>query len=288
MSRKRTIVVNGKEITLLPRPNQEDYISLTDIMKSFDDEFAIYSWLRNRNTVEFIGVWEELHNPDFKGNEFVRFKSEVGLNTFNLTPKKWIEATNAIGMIVKSGRYGGGTFAHQDIAINFCYWLSPTFQLYLIKEFQRLKEEEAERQSIEWNVRRIMSKANYRIHTEAVREHLIPPRLQYTKMEGLYFANEADVLNMALFGMTAKEWRLQNPEAKGNIRDNATAEQLLVLSNLQSLNAKLMKWDCDQEQRLQILNEAAIEEMQILVSSTSLKQLPEDEKKKLGRGKKGE
>ncbi|MCB9053664.1 MAG: KilA-N domain-containing protein [Lewinellaceae bacterium] len=288
MSRKRTIVVNGKEITLLPRPNQEDYISLTDIMKSFDDEFAIYSWLRNRNTVEFIGVWEELHNPDFKGNEFVRFKSEVGLNTFNLTPKKWIEATNAIGMIVKSGRYSGGTFAHQDIAINFCYWLSPTFQLYLIKEFQRLKEEEAERQSLEWNVRRIMSKANYRIHTEAVREHLIPPRLQYTKMEGLYFANEADVLNMALFGITAKEWRQQNPEAKGNIRDNATAEQLLVLSNLQSLNAKLMKWDCDQEQRLQILNEAAIEEMQILVSSTSLKQLPEDEKKKLGRGKKGE
>ena len=287
MSRKRTIVVNGKEITLLPRPNQEDYISLTDIMKSFDDEFAIYSWLRNRNTVEFIGVWEELHNPDFKGNEFVRFKSEVGLNTFNLTPKKWIEATNAIGMIVKSGRYSGGTFAHQDIAINFCYWLSPTFQLYLIKEFQRLKEEEAERQSLEWNVRRIMSKANYRIHTEAVREHLIPPRLQYTKMEGLYFANEADVLNMALFGITAKEWRQQNPEAKGNIRDNATAEQLLVLSNLQSLNAKLMKWDCDQEQRLQILNEAAIEEMQILVSSTSLKQLPEDEKKKLGRGKKG-
>ena len=286
MSRKRTIVVNGKEITLLPRPNQEDYISLTDIMKSFDDEFAIYSWLRNRNTVEFIGVWEELHNPDFKGNEFVRFKSEVGLNTFNLTPKKWIEATNAIGMIVKSGRYSGGTFAHQDIAINFCYWLSPTFQLYLIKEFQRLKEEEAERQSLEWNVRRIMSKANYRIHTEAVREHLIPPRLQYTKMEGLYFANEADVLNMALFGMTAKEWRQQNPEAKGNIRDNATAEQLLVLSNLQSLNAKLMKWDCDQEQRLQILNEAAIEEMQILVSSTSLKQLPEDDKKKLGRGKK--
>ena len=288
MSRKRTIVVNGKEITLLPRPNQEDYISLTDIMKSFDDEFAIYSWLRNRNTVEFIGVWEELHNPDFKGNEFVRFKSEVGLNTFNLTPKKWIEATNAIGMIVKSGRYSGGTFAHQDIAINFCYWLSPTFQLYLIKEFQRLKEEEAARQSLEWNVRRIMSKANYRIHTEAVREHLIPPRLQYTKMEGLYFANEADVLNMALFGITAKEWRQQNPEAKGNIRDNATAEQLLVLSNLQSLNAKLMKWDCDQEQRLQILNEAAIEEMQILVSSTSLKQLPEDEKKKLGRGKKGE
>ena len=288
MSRKRTIVVNGKEITLLPRPNQEDYISLTDIMKSFDDEFAIYSWLRNRNTVEFIGVWEELHNPDFKGNEFVRFKSEVGLNTFNLTPKKWIEATDAIGMIVKSGRYGGGTFAHQDIAINFCYWLSPTFQLYLIKEFQRLKEEEAERQSLEWNVRRIMSKANYRIHTEAVREHLIPPRLQYTKMEGLYFANEADVLNMALFGITAKEWRQQNPEAKGNIRDNATAEQLLVLSNLQSLNAKLMKWDCDQEQRLQILNEAAIEEMQILVSSTSLKQLPEDEKKKLGRGKKGQ
>jgi len=277
---KKTIIVQGSEISLMSIHKEEDYISLTDIMKSFDDEFAIYSWLRNRNTVEFLGVWEQLHNPDFKGNEFVRFREQAGMNNFNLTPKKWADATMAIGMISKSGRYGG-TYAHKDIAINFCYWLSPTFQLYLIKEFQRLKEEDAKQQNLEWDVRRIMSKANYRIHTEAVREHLIPPKLQYSKTEGLYFANEADVLNVALFGLTAKLWRQQNPKLKGNMRDHATAEQLLVLSNLQSLNAKLMKWGCDQEQRLQILNESAIEEMEILLSGSSLKGLP-GERKKLG------
>lgn len=281
MAKRKTIRVQGKEIGLLPGGNKENYISLTDIMKSFDDEFAIYSWMRNRNTVEFLGVWEKLHNTDFDSTEYQAIENKSGSNSFNLTPSKWIKATKAIGIFAKAGRHGGGTFAHQDIAVNFCYWLSPTFQLYLIKEFQRLKEAEAETLNLEWSVKRLMSKANYRILTEAVREHLIPPRLQYTKSEGLYFANEADLINMALFGMTAKDWRRQNPEEKGNMRDHASPEQLLVLSNLQSLNAKLMKWGCDQEQRLQILNESAIEEMSVLVSNSSLDALPGQTQKKL-------
>ena len=176
----------------------------------------------------------------------------------------------------KRGRYDGGTFAHRDIALGFCYWVSPAFQLYLIKEFQRLKTDESERSQLDWDVRRIMASANYRIHTDAVREHLVPPRLQNTQKEGFIMASEADLLNVALFGMTAKAWRLQNPEAKGNLRDNASPEQLLVLSNLQSLHARLLKWGCEQDQRLQILNETAIEEMQILLSSSALKSLPSE------------
>lgn len=287
MAKKKIIIVQGTEIRLYPQEKEEDFFSLTDIAKKFNPEnpsILIVNWFRNKDTVEFLGVWEKLHNPDFNLIEFDKIKNEAGTNRFVLSTSRWINETEAIGIKSKAGRYGG-TYAHKDIAMAFCYWLSPPFQLYIIKEFQRLKEEEAQRQNLEWDVRRIMAKANYRIHTEAVREHLIPPRLQYTKMEGLYFANEADLLNMALFGMTAKEWRRQNPDKKGNIRDHATAEQLLVLSNLQSLNAKLMKWDCDQEQRLQILNEAAIEEMQILLSSTSLKGLPEQGRKGLDEEK---
>ena len=175
---KKKIKVEGTEITLLTGKGREDFISLTDIMQKFDDEFAIYSWMRNKNTVEFLGVWEQLHNPHFKPNEFVRFSNEAGSNSFNLTPKKWIETTNAIGIESKSGRYGG-TYAHRDIAVNFCYWLSPTFQLYLIKEFQRLKEEETRQAhtSLEWDVKRMLSKINHRIHTDAVRNKLIPARL---------------------------------------------------------------------------------------------------------------
>jgi hypothetical protein len=225
----------------------------------------------------FLGV---LH---FKGNEFVTFKNEAGSNGFNLTPKKWIEATDAIGMVKKAGRYGGGTFAHRDIAVNFCYWLSPTFQLYLIKEFQRLKEEEAKLLNLEWDVKRIMAKASYPIHMEAVRQHLIPPKLVRTKLEGLYFANEAGLLNVALFGVTAKEWKLQNPDLKGNIRDHATHEQPLVLSLLQGLNAKLMEWGSDAQQRLELLNKAAIEWMEVVLNSGSLKELP-GEKKALKEG----
>lgn len=273
---KKKIEVEGHEILLYPH-GQENYISLTDIANVLSDDISIYSWMRNRNTVEFLGVWEQLHNPDFKGDEFVTFKEAAGLNNFNLTPRKWIKHTQAIGIVSKSGRYGGGTFAHQDIAINFCYWLSPTFQLYLIKEFQRLKEEEAKRLSLEWNVKRIISKANYHIHTEAVREYLIPPPVAGTKKEGLVFANEADLLNLALFGMTAREWRQKNPDLKGNMRDHATTEQLLVLSNLESLNAKLIEWDSDAEQRLEILNKTAIEQMEILIRRKTSDKLPNDD-----------
>lgn len=279
---KKKITVQGNEISLISSSDSEDYISLTDIMKGFDDEFAIYSWMRNRNTVEFLGVWEQLHNDDFKGNEFVRFKEQAGLNNFNLTPKKWIDATGAVGIISKSGRYGG-TYAHQDIAVNFCYWLSPAFQLYLIREFQRLKEEESKQLDTEWNLKRLMSRANHRVHTEAIRQHLIPGRLHYSKVEGKYFASEVDLVNLALFGKTAREWRLINPKKKGNMRDYATSEQLLVLSNLQSLNAKLLEWNCDQEQRFDILNKTAIEQMEILLNNPALKSLSTkpDQPKKL-------
>ena len=203
MAKKKTINVQGNEITLLPQKEQEAYISLTDIMKRFDDEFAIYSWMRNKNTVEFLGVWEQLHNPDFKGNEFVRFKNEAGSNSFNLTPQKWIKATEAKGIIAKSGRYGG-TYAHRDIAINFCYWLSPTFQIYLIKEFQRLKEEEAKQNNLEWNYQRFLTKVNYRLHTDTIRDKIIPKLQTKKDKQWLVYADEADLLNMAVFGQTAR------------------------------------------------------------------------------------
>jgi hypothetical protein len=276
---KKSLLVQGDEITLLPQKGQEDYISLTDIMKRFDDEFSIYSWMRNSNTVEFLGVWEQLHNPLFKGNEFVTFKNQAGSNNFNLTPKKWIDNTNAIGITVKSGRYGGGTFAHRDIAINFCYWLSPTFQLYLIKEFQRLKEIEAQEHydNLDWNIKRLLTKINYSVHTDAIKENLIPPRLAQGKPEGLVYANEADILNIALFGKTAKIWRLENPDTKGNIRDHATTEQLLVLVNLEAINAELIRQGINEDERVLILNKAAIKQMHSILDSPSRPNLPPPE-----------
>jgi hypothetical protein len=208
MPKNKTITVKGSEITIIAQ-NNEDYISLTDMVRAFGDETMIYSWMRNRNTLEFIGIWEELNNPDFKGNEFVTFKSMAGLNSFNLTPRKWIDATNAIGIISKAGRYGGGTFAHRDIAFEFGSWLSPEFKLYLIKEFQRLKEDENDRLKLEWNLQRTLSKINYRIHTDAIKEQLIPQAITKTQT-GMVYASEADMLNMALFGITAKQWRDAN------------------------------------------------------------------------------
>ena len=205
----------------------------------------------------------------FKRGEAATFRLNASDNSFSASVKAWIEATNAIGLHSKAGRYGG-TYAHREIALTFCYWLSPTFQVYLIKEFDRLKAAEAKELGSEWNIKRIMSKANYRIHTEAVRMHLIPPKLQYTSKEGIFFANEADLINMALFGITAKQWRQANPKLKGNIRDHATTEQLLVLSNLQALNASLLEWDCDQVQRLELLNKAAIDQMSILIGSMQI------------------
>jgi hypothetical protein len=279
----KKIHIDGTEIRLVGQNNTQEYIAISDIAKNFGEpRIVIANWLRARSTIKFLGTWERLNNTQFDLKNFESLLYESADNSFTITPEKWVEKTVAIGIKNKTGR-NGGTFAHQDLALGFCYWISPEFQLYLIREFQRLKEDEAERLSTDWNIKRIMSKANYRIHTEAVREHLIPPKLQYTKMEVFYFASEADVINLALFGLTAKQWRLQNPDKKGNMRDHATPEQLLVLSNLQSLNAKLMKWGCDEEQRLQILNESAIEEMNILLSGTSLKRLT-PKKKRLNIG----
>jgi len=271
------ITVEGAEISIIEL-NDADFISLTDIVKKFEDDQILYRWMRNRNTLEYLGVWEQVYNPDFNTTEFDRFRFESGLNTFSMSPKKWIESTNAKGIVSKSGRHGGGTYAHKDIALEFCSWVNPVFKFYMIREFQRLKEDEAKRYNLEWDVKRIMAKATYPIHTEAVRQHLIPPKILHTKLEGLYFANEADLLNLALFGMTAKDWKLQNPEAKGNLRDSATHEQLLVLSLLQGLNAKLLEWGSDAQQRLELLNKAAIEWMEVMLRDDGLKKLPGGQK----------
>ncbi|MDZ4711057.1 MAG: KilA-N domain-containing protein [bacterium] len=271
MAKSKTINVKGKEISIIQH-QEADYISLTDMVKGFGDDTMIYSWMRNRNTLEFIGIWEELNNPDFKGNEFVTFKSQAGLNSFNLTPRKWIDATNAIGIISKAGRYGGGTFAHRDIAFEFGSWLSPEFKLYLIKEFQRLKADENNRLKLEWNLQRTLAKVNYHIHTDAIKEKLIPPALSKEKINFVY-ADEADMLNMALFGMTAKQWREANPKAEGNIRDAATIEQLVVLSNMESINAVLIHQNLSQPERLKQLNSIAITQMKSLIGNKNLKKL---------------
>ena len=228
--------------------------------------------MRNRNTLEFIGIWEELYNPNFKGNEFVTFKSQAGLNSFNLTPKKWIEATNAIGIISKAGRYGGGTFAHKDIAFEFGTWLSSGFKLYLIKEFQRLKEEENTRLNVGWNLQRTLAKVNYRIHTDAIKENIIPLLLNKSETAFIY-ANEADVLNMALFSKTAQQWRNENPKATGNLRDEASIEQLVVLSNLESVNAVFIHQGVLQAERLIQLNAIAITQMKSLVKNAAMSNL---------------
>ncbi len=247
-------------------------ISLTDMVKGFGDDTMIYSWMRNRNTLEFIGIWEELNNPDFKGNEFVTFKAQAGLNSFNLTPRKWVDATNAIGIVSKAGRYGGGTFAHKDIAFEFGSWLSPEFKLYLIKEFQRLKEDENDRLKLEWNLQRTLAKVNYRIHTDAIKANLIPVSLSKDNINFVY-ADEADMLNMALFGMTAKQWRDANPKAEGNIRDQAGIEQLVVLSNMESINAVLIHNGLSQPERLIQLNKMAITQMKSLLQNSTIKKL---------------
>jgi len=271
MSKNKTIIVTGKEITILEHQNS-DFISLTDMVKGFGDDTMIYSWMRNRNTLEFIGIWEELNNPDFKGNEFVTFKSQAGLNSFNLTPRKWIDATNAKGIISKAGRYGGGTFAHRDIAFEFGSWLSPAFKMYLIKEYQRLKEGENDRLKLEWNLSRTLAKVNYHIHTDAIKENLIPPELTKLQISFVY-ANEADMLNVAMFGKTAQQWRNENPHIEGNIRDTSTIEQLVVLSNMESINSVFIRQGLSQSERLVQLNRIAITQMTSLVHSRQLKKL---------------
>jgi KilA-N domain len=242
-------------------------------------EDLIYSWMRNRNTLEFLGIWELMHNPGFKGSEFDTFKTESGLNSFRLTPKKWVEATNAIGIQSKAGKYGGGTYAHKDLAFEFGSWLSPEFKLYLIKEFQRLKEDENRRESAEWNLNRYLSKLNYRIHTDAIKEHILPSLISVQQATVAY-ANEADVLNVALFGMTAKQWRDANPEKEGNIREYASVTQLLVLANIESMNGEFIRMGLAQSERLQKLNAMAIMQLKALAKSSKVKfpALENDEK----------
>ena len=269
--KKTSITVQGTAITILSQ-REEDYISLTDMTRKFGDDTLIYSWMRNRNTLEFLGIWEQIHNPDFKGGEFETFKKEAGLNSFHLTPKKWIDATHAIGIQSRAGRYGGGTFAHKDLAFEFGSWLSPEFKLYLIKEFQRLKEDESRRLSLDWSVNRTLSRLNYRIHTDAIKAHLIPAAITPERAR-LTYANEADVLNVALFGQTAKEWRDANLEREGNMRDDASVAQLLVLANIESLNAEFIHMGLAQGERLQKLNQAAIRQLQSLTAHLDVRQL---------------
>lgn len=256
------INVLDKDITLYSQ-NEEDYICLTDMARYKDPErtdYIIQNWLRNRTTIEFLGIWEQLNNPNFKPIEFDGFRKQAGLNSFVLTAKQWIEKTGAIGLVSKSGRYGG-TYAHKDIAFEFASWISVEFKLYLIKEFQRLKDEE--RKQLGWDIRRNLTKINYRIHTDAIKENLIPAELSKAQIN-LVYATEADVLNMALFGITAKEWRDNNPDKKGNIRDYADISQLVCLSNLENLNAHFINEGISQAERLVRLNKIAIHQMRLL------------------------
>lgn len=257
--------------------SEDDYISLTDIAKYKNPDApadVIKNWMRIRNTIEYLGLWEELNNPDFKLVEFDQFKNEAGANAFVLSPKKWIDTTNAIGMSSKAGRYGGGTFAHKDIAFEFASWLSPEFKLYIIKDYQRLKEDEGHKLALDWNVKRILAKANYRIHTDAIKENLIPPELPKARA-GFVYADEADVLNVALFGKTAKQWRQENPELKGNMRDYASIEQLLVMTNLENMNALLIERNVPQQSRLQELRKIAVQQLITLSDSKSVQTLKE-------------
>ena len=241
----------------------EDFISLTDMLKAKDGDFFISDWLRNRNTVEFLGIWESVHNPDFNYGEFATIKSQAGLNSYKISAKDWVEKTRAIGISSSAGRYGG-TFAHKDIAFEFGMWISPAFKVYLIKEFQRLKEDESRRLSLAWNLNRTLSKLNYRIHTDAVKAHLIPHEVTPAQAATTY-ASEADVLNVALFGRTAKQWRDANPKLDGNMRDHATIEQLLVLANIEGMNAEFIHMKLTQGERLKRLNAIAIRQMQTLM-----------------------
>ena len=274
MTKDKIIHVEGREIAIIIR-QKDDYISLTDIAKHKNEELTglvISHWLSTKFTIEFIGLWEQIHNSDFNVTEFSNIKNEAGSNGFVLSSKQWIEKTHAKGIISKAGRYGGGTYAHKDIAFEFASWISASFKLYLIKEFQRLKEDENDRLKLEWSFQRMLAKVNYHIHTDAIKEKLVPPTLSKNQINQVY-ANEADLLNVALFGITAKEWRDKNPKSEGNIRDHATIEQLVILSNLESINAMLIHQHFPQSQRLQQLNQMAITQMKTLLQNTQLKKL---------------
>lgn len=277
--KRETIHANGIDIGIYTTDYKNEFISLTDIARyrSIDPRITIHNWLRSRDIVEFLGLWEELHNPDFKRVEFDTFKTDAGTNAFVFSIKDWTEQLGAIGLFSKSGRYGGGIYAHIDIAFEFASWISPEFKLYVIKDYQRLKEDENSRLSLSWNLNREISKLNYRVHTDSIKENLIPRELTPEQVSFTY-ASEADLLNTVLFGMTAKEWRGSNPNEKGNIRDNATLYQLLVLANMESYNAILIKQEKSQAERMQLLHELAVQQMTTL-SSLELSNLPGIEKK---------
>jgi len=265
------IEVKGTSITVVSG-DVDDYISLTDIARYKDSDHTddiIRNWLRNRNTLEFLGIWEQLNNPVFNPVEFDGIRMQAGLNSFTLTPKRWIEATHAVGITSKAGRYGG-TYAHKDIAFEFASWVSVEFKLYLIKEFQRLKE--TEREQLGWDIRRNLTKINYRIHTDAIKTNLIPPQLT-AQQTCLIYASEADLLNMALFGKTAAQWRDENPGNKGNIRDEANAAQLVCLANLETLNAHFIHQGLAQTERLALLNQTAIVQMKLLLADVGVQRL---------------
>ena len=277
MTKKRTIQVGDDEVVII-KQQAEDYISLTDMARYKNAEatgLVISHWLSTRYAVDFLGIWERINNPDFNVTEFSNIRMEAGTNGFVLTSKQWIERTNAVGIVATPGRYGG-TYAHKDIAFEFASWLSPEFKFYLIREYQRLKDDETDRLKLGWNVQRTLSKINYRIHTDAIKDTLVPPQVTQQQLTGIY-ASEADLLNVALFGMTAIQWRTANPEKEGNMRDYATLEQLVVLSNMESLNAVFIRQGLSSAERLRQLNQIAITQMRSLIANNEIKRLTEGE-----------
>ncbi len=275
MAIKETIHANGFDISIYTNDFQNEFISLTDIAKYKSDapNDVIKNWMRSRDTIEFLGLWESLHNPNFKPVEFDGFRTQAGANAFTMSPTKWIEGVNAIGIVSKSGRYGG-TYAHSDIAFEFASWVSAEFKLYIIKDYKRIKSDENSRLSLNWNLNREISKLNYKIHTDAIKENLIPAELTPNQISFTY-ANEADLLNVALFGMTAKQWRDNNPDKKGNIRDYATLNQLLVLSNMENYNAIMIDQGKPQSERIVTLHEMAVKQLETL-SKLSIENLPKN------------
>ena len=270
--KNKKIQVQDTDVSIKTKDGQ-DYISLTDMLKSKDGDFFVSDWLRNRNTVEFLGVWESMNNPNFNYGGFAAIKEKAGLNNYKISVKEWIEKTNAIGLIANSGRYGG-TYAHVDIAFEFGMWISPQFKLYLIKEYQRLKQVESNQYNLEWNVKRMISKTNYNIHTDAIKEIIIPQTTHW--MKSFEYAKEADLLNLSIFGMTAKEWKEQNPERdkRGeNMRDSASIVELIVISNAESLNAEMIKEGKSKKERFEKIQQMAKDQMKILAKNDSLKSL---------------
>ena len=281
MKKNQQITIDNAVINIT-QSNDDDYISLTDMLKAKDGDFFISDWLRNRNTIEFLGVWEQMNNQGFNYGEFAIIKSQTGLNSYKISVKEWSEKTKAVGLVAKTGRYGG-TYAHKDIAFEFASWISPTFKLYLIKEFQRLKEIESNEHNLDWNVKRLISKTNYKLQTEAVKNYIIPKSALPTKMQGMEYANEAEILNMAVFGYTSKEWKEQNPKAvldNVNIRDIASINELAVLSTLEAMNSNMIKQGVDRQKRLNVLREMAQDQLSTLNKIS-------DDKKSLKKIKEG-